>query len=245
MTPASMATAKAHAQEVLPLVEDAMRQFSAMPDKPGQQVHCLFAGLYRETTSRWLQPLGDVENPLFPYLVVRRFYDIYARSVPGHLTGEHTQAPMPWRRYHWLAKRLTMRSPITSHLLLISLGVRAHVYHDLSVAIGLAAQDYRDIVGHAVDFPRERPNVIGPISEKAFFVAALDYIDWHRRRQTGWRRLVLMLYAKTLRGLGPFWLRIMEGWRSHAWAAAIQRESPVQLSKFTQMRPDKPHVSRE
>lgn len=215
-----MTSPDSRAQDVLPLVEETRRRFTTMPDEPGQQVHCLFVGLYRETTSRWLQALGDVENSLFPYLVVRRFYDIYDRSVPGHLTGEHTQAPMPWRRYHWLAKRLTMRSPITSHLLLISLGVRAHVYHDLSEAIGLAAQDYRDIVGHAVDFRQERPNVIGPISEKAFFVAALDYIDWHRTRQTGWRRLVLTIYAKTLRGLGPFWLRVMEEWRSHAWDTA-------------------------
>lgn len=245
MTLASMETAKAHAQEVLPLVEEAMRQFSAMPDKPGQQVHCLFAGLYRETTKRWLHALNKAEDPLFTYLVVRRFYDVYEQGVPAHLEGGKRDAPLAWQRYHWLAKRLTMRSSITSHLLLISLGARAHTYHDLSTAVQSGAQDYRHIFGQPVDLEQERLNIIGPISAQAFFDAAQDYVVWHRTRQTGWRYVVLSVYGPILQALRPLWLSIFEGWRSHAWAAAIQRESPVQLSKSTQMRADRPHVSRE
>lgn len=214
-----VSSAKTHAEDVLARVEGALSQFTAMSDEPGKQVHCLFAGLYRETTARWLQALTDVEDPLFAYLVIRRFYDIYETSVPENLPGG--QVAVPWRRYHWLANRLTMRSPITTHLVLLSLGVRAHVYHDLAEAIGLAAQDYRSITGHTANYKRERPNVIGSLSQKAFFDAALEYIAWHRTRQSGWRRLILTLYAATLRFLRPFWVRVMEGWRTHAWDKAL------------------------
>lgn len=216
-----MNAVKARAEEVLSLVERDEAVFGALPDEPGQQVHRLFAGLYRETTARWLQALEDAESPLFTYLVVRRFYNIYQSSVPDHLASGQPHAPVPWRRYHWLAKRLTMRSPITSHLLLISLGARAHVYHDLSEAICLAAQDYRGIVGNGADFQPERVNIIGPVSAKAFFEAALDYVAWHRSRQSGWRRMVLSAYGSGLRVLRPLWLGIFEGWRRHAWNTAF------------------------
>lgn len=219
-----MNAVKARAEAVLSLVEQDVTVFGALPDEPGQQVHRLFAGLYRETTARWLQALEEAENPFFTYLVVRRFYDIYEQSVPSHLAIGAREAPLPpvpWRRYHWLAKRLTMRSSITSHLLLISLGARAHTYHDLTTAVQAGAQDYRDVVGHVVDLERERANIIGPISAKAFFEAALDYVAWHQSRQSGWRRLVLSAYGPSLRALRPLWLGIFEGWRRHAWKTAI------------------------
>lgn len=216
-----MNAAKARAEEVLSLVERDEAVFGALPDEPGQQVHCLFAGLYRETTKRWLHALAEAEDPLFTYLVVRRFYDVYEQGVPGHLETGKLHAPLAWQRYHWLAKRLTMRSAITSHLLLISLGARAHTYHDLSTAVQLGAQDYRHIFGHAVNLEQERLNIIGPVSAKAFFEAALDYVAWHRTRQTGWRYLVLSAYGSGLRALRPLWLGIFEGWRRHAWNTAF------------------------
>lgn len=217
----SITSPEARAQNVLFMVEEAVHTFSSLPDEPGQRVHCLFAGLYRETTYQWLKALEGTEDPLFRYLVLRRFYDIYERAVPDYLTGELAHAPSPWRRYHWLAQRLTMRSPITLHLLLISFGVRAHVYHDLPEAICLAARDYQAIVGHAADFRGERPNVIGAISRKAFVSAALDYVALHYAREHGWRRFILGFYARLLRGLEPFWIHVMEGWRSHAWETAV------------------------
>ncbi|MFN3171667.1 MAG: hypothetical protein ACE37E_13370 [Hyphomicrobiales bacterium] len=236
---------RARAQEVLALVEETTACFVDMPDEPGQQVHCLFAGLYRETTKRWLQALNNAENPLFTYLVVRRFYDVYEQGVPAHLKAGRLKAPLPWRGYHWLAKRLTMRSSITMHLLLISLGARAHTYHDLSTAVQLGAQDYRDIFGHAVDLEQERLNIIGPVSAKAFFDAAQDYVSWHRTRQTGWRHAVLSVYGPILHALRPLWLNIFEGWRSHAWEIAIKQDKAVQPSKIAQVQPDIPHFSRE
>lgn len=213
------------ADDVLTLLEQQAATFRAMPDEPGQQIHSLFAGLYRETTTRWLAALSEEENNLFGLLLVRRFYEIYQTSVPDYLNQSVKRdmpvPPVPWRKYHWLGKRLTMRSPISLHLVLISLGARAHIYHDLGDAIRLALEDHEQITGTPIEPNTAYQTVAGATSEKAFQSAALDYVDWHRARQSGWRHWVLGFYAVVLRALKPIWVGELERWRRHARDEAL------------------------
>lgn len=215
-----MNAAGTRALETRQLIEADFASFSAMPDLPGQKVHSLFAGLYRETIIQWLRAIEGIGAPLFTNLVVRRFYEIYELSVPECLGQPARAIPRPWQTYHWLSNRLTIRSPIFLHLLLLSMGARAHTRHDLAEAISHAARQYSQLTGREVDFERERPNIIGPISARAFFSAALDYVEMHRSQRRGWRYVVLSIYGVILRVLRPLWLGVFEGWRRRAWVDA-------------------------
>ncbi len=212
------AARKGDAEAVLGQLEEIIHRFHGAPDTANVRIHCLFAGLYRETTTQWLAALEQTPAPDFAYLVMRRFYDLYDLGVLQRLDVPLEEVPRQWRKYHWLARRLTMRSPISLHLLLISLGVRAHIRHDLGIAIRQAA------CGHESETGRDatREELIGTLSQQAFFRAALDFVDWHRTRQRGWRRAVLGLYALGLRMLKPVWVTVMEAWRGAAYRDAFR-----------------------
>jgi hypothetical protein len=205
-------------------------------DDRGTQIHCLFLGLYQKTTQHWLNALESTDAPLFAHLVIRRFFELYETGVTRKITDPRSTTAEPWRKYHWLAGKLTMRSPISTHLALLAFGVRAHVRHDLSFAISRAADDYKDITGMPVNYDRERPNIIGPISANAFFTASLDYVDLHRSQRRGWRWLVLTAYSTALRRLRWIWVGTLEGWRRRAWSDALERTRIKQGSRPTDMQ---------
>lgn len=217
------AARKAEAEAVLGQLEDIIRRFDAEPDTANARIHCLFSGLYRETTTQWLGALEKSPAPDFAYLVMRRFYDLYDLGVLTQLDAPLAEVPRQWRSYHWLARRLTMRSPISLHLLLISLGVRAHIRHDLGIAIRQAACGHDSETGRGA----AREELIGTLSQQAFFRAALDFVDGHRRRQRGWRRAILGLYALGLRALKPVWVTVMEAWRGAACRDAFRPVAPA------------------
>lgn len=217
-----MTSPKAAAEEMLPLLDRVKRDFDNLPDLSGAQIHCLFAGLYCQTAQYWLQTLEQSDRPDFAYLVVRDFYDIYEIAVPEFLVNAEQDPPRPWRKYHWLARRLTMRAPISAHLLLLIFGARAHIRHDLRLAIIRSAPIYRQLTGDDVQFEALKHTITGPASARAFYAAAISFVQWHRVRQTGWRRFILGVYLTVLRLLRPFWVGVMEGWRRRAWRDAMR-----------------------
>ena len=210
---------KLRAEAVLAKIEADIAHYNTLPDTSGRRVHCLFAGLYRETTAQWLTALEKSDNPGFAYRALYHFYEVYDEGVVTRLNARISDIPRPWRNYHRLARWLTMRSPITSHLILISLGLRAHTRHDLGISILRAAQETHAATGVWPDIHRHE--LIGDISRKVFFKAALDYVDWHHQRQRGWRRGVLAVYVSGLRGLRFVWLPIMEAWRDASYRDAL------------------------
>lgn len=192
-----------------------MNGFLDRPDDRNVRVHSLFAGLYLQTTANWLRELEDNAAPGFAHAVIPHFYALYDEGVLQHLDSPLAEVPRQWRAYHRLARRLTMRSPISAHLLLISLGARAHIRHDLGLAI---AQVLREVAQGRDDIGLiDREQFVGSLSQRAFLKAALDYVDWHRQRQTGWRYGVLGAYARGLIVLRRIWVPVMEGWRRAAF----------------------------
>ena len=97
-----MTFACARTLELRQLIERDHATFSSMPDLPGQQIRCLFAGLYRETISQWLLAIERIDAPLFTQIAVRWFYEICEASVPGHLWRSDGPARVPWQKYPWL-----------------------------------------------------------------------------------------------------------------------------------------------
>lgn len=204
-------------------IEADKQCFAAMSDLPARRVHTLFAGIYLRTTQRWMGFLATRRDPEFAYLTIVRFYEIYRAAMR---TTMRDPATSPWRRYHGLASRLTMTGPISAHLLLVSSGVRAHTRYDLGVAIARATHDYARLYGRAPDIERYRETIVGRQTGYAFQCAGLDYIDDHRRQQTGWRHLVLTVFRSGLLGLSWLWMPIFQQWRRAAWADAKQAVEP-------------------
>lgn len=198
-----------------------VRRFGALPDRPGQRVHLLFARLYQHTEDAWLRALDSAGAPEFPYMVIRHFAGLYIACVPEMIDAPLARIPPHWRRFHWLARRLTMRSPISMHLLLLSLGARAHTRHDLRTAFMLAAQEHRARFGHYPDFDVMGDFILRALGRKAFVEATEGYIAAHHREQRGWRRLVLRLYLWIVRALRPVWLGVFQSWRRKAWNEAM------------------------
>jgi hypothetical protein len=207
------------------LLGERIDALAALARSDSTGVECLFAGLFASTLKRLVEPLDRLEQADFAYLTVLRFFDLYdlyvARPEPG---GPAAPAvPAAWRRYRALVRRLDMTSPIAAHLWLISLGTRAHTRHDLAEAIGLAAADYRRAHGREPDFAAARAALLGPHTGRAFYAAARDFIDLHRRQRRGWRRWVLAFDAAALRVTRPLWLGIYQAWRRAAWNEAMAR----------------------
>ena len=197
--------------------------FTDLADQPGAQIHKLFAGLYLETLANWLDLLSKEENPEYAYLVIGRFFELYRGCVLDHMGGAGDDVPKHWRAYHKLANRLTIKSPIFSHLRLISLGARAHIRYDLGVAFFEAEKDYRHLKLGEVSFDKEAPVITGPLSAGAFTGAALNYVQMHRAEQSGWRLMVLIVYEMCLRLFLRIWLGVIQSWRRSALSEAQSR----------------------
>jgi hypothetical protein len=185
------------------------RRFAAMPDVPGAQVHVLFAQLYRCTTLSWLSALEEAEAPDLAYRTIVHFYTAYEEGVLACRTLPLAQVPRPWRKYHWLARRLTMRAPMTLLVLLVSLAARAHVRHDLGPAIRAAEADCLACEGGA----RDGSVLYGPRSDRTFMEAARTFVSLFEDHPSRWRRFWLAQCDRGLLALGPVWLGTFQGWR--------------------------------
>lgn len=205
------------ALSVLDLIDRDRERFEAMADDPGRRIHGLFAGLYGCTTRAWLSFLDDHTQPAFAYLVILRFYDLYREACDAAADHDAGAPARHWRAYFDLAGKQTYTHPISAHLILISLAARAHTRHDLALAIRRAHDDYQCHFGICPDMAGYRTTVVGQDTSAAFRDAAVDYIDFHHRRQQGWRRLVLRIYAMGIKNLHFVWLPVFQSWRQAAW----------------------------
>ncbi|MAM61479.1 DUF5995 family protein [Maritimibacter sp. UBA3975] len=193
-------------------LEQVFDRFAAMPDKPGAQVHVLFARLYRCTTLCWLAALDEVEAPDLAYWAILRFYEAYQTGVLACRDAPMADVPRPWRKYHRLARRITMRAPMSLHIMLVSLGVRAHVRHDLGPAIHAAE---RDLAASGAQMPFRPAGAVlhGAHADRAFVTAIHAFVAIHGDHPSKWRRFWLAQCDKGLFALSPVWLGTFEGWR--------------------------------
>ena len=194
---------------------------TALSQSEGFGVHTLFAGLYVQTNRRLLAFFDTLPDPVFPYLVMVRFHELFGRLVvQPALRGEAAVASQ-WLAYAALASRSTLTSPIGVHLRLISLGARAHVGHDLGEAIRLATLDHRRLFGRDPDFAAMRSVLLGGATSEAFFAATIDFNRMHRRRQRGWRQMVLTAHFCFAWISRPLMLGVLQSWRRAAWRDAM------------------------
>lgn len=208
-------TLRIKALSVLEKIDSDCQRFESMADEPGQRIHSLFAGLYWSTTRSWLSYLADHAQPEFAYLVIVRFYDLYREASDAQ--NETSALPRHWQPYFDLAGTQTYTHPISAHLILLSLAARAHTRHDLALAVRRAHDDYQRQFGTCPDLAVYRNTVVSPDTDAAFRQAALDYIALHHRRQRGWRRQILWLYAIGIKLLRFVWLPVFQSWRAAAW----------------------------
>ncbi len=198
-------------------------RFQALAVSETDHIQVLFAELYLLSTRNWLSRLAGRQDSAFAYRVIPIFYERYRAHVLDHL-GEPIEAIAPhWRPYHTLARRLTIGSPISAHLLLISLGVRAHVHLDLGLTIHEVEQE--------LDLPQAewsatRLRLFNQLSEEAFSAAAQEYVESHCARQTRWRRFVLRLFRFGLIYLRPIWLRTLQSWRIQGYKKTSKFDLP-------------------
>ena len=214
-----LARLRSEAEQVRAELENAMARFAAPCSGNGTQIHGLFAELYLCITETWLDYLKRELRPELAYCVIPPFFALYREHVLGQLDQPLAEIATHWRPYHRLSRRLTMRSPIASHLLLISLGAWAHVRVDLGQAI------YDSEIGPT----HEMNAMFGELSEVAFLQATSCYIDRHLARQSGWRRLELRLYRSCLLLLKPIWLRQFQRWRKASHRDGRYRDLPNEL----------------
>lgn len=203
--------------------------FAAGPTH-AHHIHYLFAAVYQCTTRRWLARLSKRNDSGYAYRVICRFFEIYKDQVFERLDTPLRSIEPHWQRYHRKARRQTILSPISAHLILISVGVRAHVYGDLGRAMHWAEQG----LGHQIELetkePAARDNIFGAISDKAFYDAALDYVALQHARHAGWRRFVLRLDRLGLQVLKPIWIPVLQRWRRTGYAAAVARAHSLRIS---------------
>lgn len=186
-------------------------------------IHYLFADLYLCTTQCWLAHLSRRNDSEFAYRVICHFLELYKTNVLDHFDQPLITSERVWRSYHQLARRQTIRSPIFAHLILVSLGARAHTFGDLGRAMILAERDLGLRPEHGASQSAEQMKIFGKISDLAFYDAALDYVALQHSRQTGWRRLILSMDRVGLRVLKPVWLPVFQRWRRKGYAEAVTR----------------------
>jgi len=215
---AAKARAEAVERDLARLVEEWQR---AGPDHT-HHIHHLFAELYLCTTRNWLAVLDARPDSDYAWHVMHHFFAFYRQGVVDCLDRPEGSIVPHWRRYHRMARRQTIRSPISAHLMLISVGAWAHTRHDLGAAMRMAEADPELTPVPGVDGEAADRRVFGRMADRAFSRAAHDYVALHRARQRGWRRFVLGLCAGGLVVLGPLWLGVFRLWRlrSHETAPA-------------------------
>lgn len=217
--------ARAGAHAVAATLAAVAGELDALPDHRGARVHVLFAHLYRYTTARWLGALDGAVEAELAYRVIGRFYDLYVSGVLACRDAPIAEVPKPWRKYHRVARRLTLSSPIFLHLILVSLAARAHIRHDLGPAIHAAVSGLPE----GPDRARQVEALLrSRASGEAFIAAARDFIAHFADHPSRWRRIWLRLYDRGIVGLRPIWLSTLQGWRQRSYAETTKNIEPDQ-----------------
>lgn len=206
-------------RELCQIAED----FRAVGPTHPHHIHHLFAELDLCTTRCWLARLSQRNDSEYAYRVICHFLELYKAHVLDGLGQPSTSIDAHWRSYHQIAQRQTIKSPISAHLILISVGARAHTHGDLGRAMNLAEQDLGQRIEMDAKESKDQMKIFGEISDRAFFDAALDYVALQHARQTGWRRLILRLDRIGLHVLKPVWLPVFQRWRRTGYAEAVAR----------------------
>lgn len=234
--PAADCSAMRQAQAARAELEALTDRWSSRDKDDPQHIHSLFSELYLCTTEHWLRLLAGGTHSQSSYQTIAVFYGLYKQRVVDRLDAPLQDIEPHWRLYHRLARRLTIRSPITLHLMLVSLGVRAHTLYDLGEALldterrgGFAS--VRDLSMHRRFFEET--------SNAAFLAASAEFIDRHLSRQTGWRRWVLSVYRIGLFKLRPVWLGTLQHWRRSGYKRARGLPGPRILEAATSRSVDR------
>lgn len=90
--------------------------FRAAEPTHAHHIHYLFAELYLCTTRRWLARLSQRNDSEYAYRVICRFLELYKDQVLDRLDQPLSSIDPHWRNYHRMARRQTIKSPISAHL---------------------------------------------------------------------------------------------------------------------------------
>ena len=231
--PRDLAHWRSKAEAIEGTLSAITRGFRATDPTHPHHIHQLFSELYLCTTRRWLAGLACRDDSEYAYRVMCHFLQFYRDEVMDRLDHPPDRIVRHWRPYHRLARRLSIRSPISSHLLLISLGVRAHGHGDLGRAMCRTAEDMGLVEPSGPGLRVSHLKIFGQISDQAFYRAAHDYVALHHARQRGWRRGVLSSCRVGLFGLKPVWLPVFQTWRVNGYALASSALAQASVSSGT------------
>lgn len=219
-TPNDVILWKARAEGVERELRQIAEGFRAMDTAHPHHIHHLFADLYLCTTRRWLARLSQSDDSEYAYRVIVRFLEFYVDQVPRRLDHPLSEIEAHWRSYHKRARRQTIRSPISAHLILISSGVRAHIQGDLGRAMCIVEEEIGHHATSKAHAAAEQEKMLGEDSDTMFYDAALDHVAAQTARHTGWRRMILNLYRVGLYVLKPIWIPVFQHWRSTGYTEA-------------------------
>ena len=211
---------RARADAIVETLSAVTQSFRDTDPAHPHHIHQLFSELYLCTTRRWLAGLACRDDSEYAYRVMCHFLQFYHDEVLDRLDHPPDRIVRHWRPYHRLSRHLSIRSPISAHLLLISLGARAHTHGDLGRAMCRTAKDMGLGAQTSPGLQGSHLKIFGQIADQAFYLAAHDYVALHRARQRGWRRGVLSSYRVGLSGLKSVWLPVFQTWRINGYALA-------------------------
>lgn len=216
---------RSEALQIPKLIQNHFEEYKAMPDSPDKRIHSLFAEFYFCVTEAWLNYLQQAPYPEFSYRVIVHFYALYEAVVTHVRDNTASLSFNHWSSYLKLARRQTLRTPISGHLILVSLSVRAHTRYDLAYAIRSAKEDFAGWGYTKQDIDFGMRTVLDRTTNDAFFAAALKFISLHRERQYGWRRLVLGLFGLSVRTFRPILFIVFQSWRRAAGKDAEKEDA--------------------
>lgn len=189
----------------------------AQPDELDLRIHSLFARLYLYDTRHWFSTPALDQNSDFLKLFVARFMDGYFEQVIGVVQKRDCVPNDNWNLYFNLTARLTMRSNIFSHLVVVITAFRTQICCDIPKALDRATKDYQQLFGRPVEIAENRALFFAPANQMVFQNAILEFIEFHQTHQSLFRRTVLSFFAKLLKMTNKIWWPVLNGWRKSSW----------------------------
>ena len=193
------------------------------PDEPDLRVHCLFARLYHYDTKYWLEKLDQDEDAEFLKLFIARFMDAYFKQVIDVLKQQEGTEIGNWDVYFRRTEKLTMRSNIFSHLLIVVTAFNTHITRDIPEILDQTSKDYENLFGRPIDLERNRILFFDLANRDVFLNALLEFIAFHRTHQSVFRRKTLGFFVKLLGRTSKIWWPVLNGWRASSWARFEQQ----------------------
>ncbi|MEP2990445.1 MAG: hypothetical protein ABJN65_04440 [Parasphingorhabdus sp.] len=197
----------------------AVDWLESQADEPGLRIHCLFARLYLYDTKHWFNtPVLDEDSEFLKLFVARFMQGYFKQVIEVAKTGEGC-GNGSWASYFKRTDKLTMRSNIFSHLVVVVLAFHTQICCDISKALYLSAKDHQALFGRPVELTRNRDLFFHPANRAVFQGALLEFISFHRIHQSVFRRLTLSFFVKILGMTRGIWWPVLNGWRRKSWEA--------------------------